>query len=231
MRMPLILLPGLLNDARLWRRQVADLAPLAEPEVADLVGLDSIGAMAQRVLGMRSGQFALAGLSMGGYVAFEVMRRAPDRVERLALLDTSARADTPEQTARRRGLIELAQKGRFLGVTPRLLPQLLHPDHVRDHAIANTVVQMARSVGREGFLSQQRAIMGRPDSRPDLANIRCPTLVLGGKQDAVTPPEVMEEIAAGIPGARLVLLDRCGHLSPLEQPEQVTAAMAAWLTG
>jgi pimeloyl-ACP methyl ester carboxylesterase len=231
MRMPLILLPGLLNDARLWRHQVADLAPLAEPEVADLVGLDSIGAMAQRVLGMRSGQFALAGLSMGGYVAFEVMRRAPDRVERLALLDTSARADTPEQTARRRGLIELAQKGRFLGVTPRLLPQLLHPDHVRDHAIANTVVQMARSVGREGFLSQQRAIMGRPDSRPDLANIRCPTLVLGGKQDAVTPPEVMEEIAAGIPGARLVLLDRCGHLSPLEQPEQVTAAMAAWLTG
>lgn len=231
MRMPLILLPGLLNDARLWRHQVADLAPLAEPEVADLVGLDSIGAMAQRVLGMRSGQFALAGLSMGGYVAFEVMRRAPDRVERLALLDTSARADTPEQTARRRGLIELAQKGRFLGVTPRLLPQLLHPDHVRDHTIANTVVQMARSVGREGFLSQQRAIMGRPDSRPDLANIRCPTLVLGGKQDAVTPPEVMEEIAAGIPGARLVLLDRCGHLSPLEQPEQVTAAMAAWLTG
>jgi pimeloyl-ACP methyl ester carboxylesterase len=231
MRMPLILLPGLLNDARLWRHQVADLAPLAELEVADLIGPDSIGAMAQRVLAMRSGRFALAALSMGGYVAFEVMRRAPDRVERLALLDTSARADTPEQTARRRGLIELAQKGRFLGVTPRLLPQLLHPDHVRDHAIANTVVQMARSVGREGFLSQQRAIMGRPDSRPDLANIRCPTLVLGGKQDAVTPPEVMEEIAAGIPGARLVLLDRCGHLSPLEQPEQVTAAMAAWLTG
>ena len=231
MRTPLILLPGLLNDARLWRHQVADLAPLAELEVADLVGPDSIGAMAQRVLAMRSGRFALAALSMGGYVAFEVMRRAPDRVERLALLDTSARADTPEQTARRRGLIELARKGRFLGVTPRLLPQLLHPDHVRDHTIANTVVQMARSVGREGFLSQQRAIMGRPDSRPDLANIRCPTLVLGGKQDAVTPPEVMEEIAAGIRGARLVLLDRCGHLSPLEQPEQVTVAMAAWLTG
>jgi len=152
-------------------------------------------------------------------------------VARLVLLDTTARPDTPEQTARRRGLIELARKGRFLGVTPRLLPQLLHPDHVRDHTIANTVVQMARSVGREGFLNQQRAIMGRPDSRPDLANIRCPTLVLGGKQDAVTPPEVMEEIAAGIGGARLVLLDRCGHLSPLEQPEQVTAAMAAWLTG
>jgi pimeloyl-ACP methyl ester carboxylesterase len=88
---------------------------------------------------------------------------------------------------------------------------------------------MARSVGREGFLAQQRAIMGRPDSRPDLGRIRCPTLVLGGRQDAVTPPEVMEEIAAGIPAAKLVLLDRCGHLAPLEQPEAVTAAMAEWL--
>jgi pimeloyl-ACP methyl ester carboxylesterase len=226
---PLILLPGLLNDARLWRHQAQTLAPLAEVEVADPVGPDSIGAMAERVLAMRPGRFALAGLSMGGYVAFEVMRRAPERVLRLALLDTSARPDMPEQTQRRRGLIELAQKGRFLGVTPRLLPQLLHPDHVRDHAIANTVVQMARTVGREGFLAQQRAIMGRPDSRPGLARIGCPTLVMGGRQDAVTPPEVMEEIAAGIPGARLVLLDRCGHLSPLEQPEAVTAAMAEWL--
>jgi pimeloyl-ACP methyl ester carboxylesterase len=229
MRLPLILLPGLLDDARLWRHQVENLAGLAEIEVADLVGPDTMAGMAERVLAMRSGPFALAGISMGGYVAFEVLRRAPERVSRVALLDTSARADTPEQTARRRGLIELAQKGRFLGVTPRLLPQLLHPDHVRDRDIANTIVQMARSIGREGFLSQQRAIMGRPDSRPDLANIRCPTLVLGGRQDAVTPPEVMEEIAAGIPGAKLVLLERCGHLSPLEQPEAVTAAMAEWL--
>ncbi len=190
MPIPLILLPGLLNDARLWRHQIAHLAEVAEIEVVDLAGPDTIGAMAERVLAKRSGPFALAGLSMGGYVAFEVMRREPGRVLRLALLDTSARADTPEQTARRRGLIELAQKGRFLGVTPRLLPQLLHPDHVRDHTIANTVVQMARSVGREGFLAQQRAIMGRPDSRPGLGRIGCPTLVLGGRQDVVTPPEV-----------------------------------------
>lgn len=231
MRTPLILLPGLLNDARLWRHQALGLSHLAEVEVADLVGPDSIGAMADRVLAMRPGPFALAGLSMGGYVAFEVVRRAPERVVRLALLDTSARPDTPEQTARRRGLLELAQKGRFLGVTPRLLPQLLHPDHVRDHAIANTVVQMARVVGREGFLAQQRAIMSRPDSRPDLARVRCPTLALGGRQDAVTPPDLLAEIAAGIPGARLVLIDRCGHLAPLEQPQAVTDAMIEWLTG
>src|SRR5262245_42675654 len=190
---PLILLPGLLNDARLWAHQIARLSNLAEIKVADLVGPDTVGVMAERVLAMAPGAFALAGLSMGGYVAFEVMRRAPQRVSRLALLDTSARPDTPEQTARRRGLIELAQKGRFLGVTPRLLPQLLHQDHVRDHTIANTVVQMARSVGREGFIAQQRAIMARPDSRPTLARIRCPTLVLGGRQDAITPPEVLQE--------------------------------------
>jgi pimeloyl-ACP methyl ester carboxylesterase len=226
----LILLPGLLCDARLWRHQVAHVADSASIEVADLVGPDRIEAMAERVLAMGPGPFALAGLSMGGYVAFEILRRAPERVLRLALLDTSARPDAPEQSARRRGLIELAQKGRFLGVTPRLLPQLLHPDHARDHAIANTVVQMARAVGREGFVAQQRAIMGRPDSRPDLGRIRCPTLVLGGAQDAVTPPEVLQEIAGGIAGARLILLDRCGHLSPLEQPDAVTAALRDWLT-
>jgi pimeloyl-ACP methyl ester carboxylesterase len=225
----LILLPGLLNDERLWAHQVAHLSDLAEIQVADLVGPDTIGAMAERVLVTRPGPFALAGLSMGGYVAFEVMRRAPERVSRLALLDTSARPDTPDQSARRRGLIELAQKGRFLGVTPRLLPQLLHPDHVRDRTIANTVVQMARSVGREGFIAQQRAIMARPDSRPDLTRIKCPTLVLGGGQDAITPPEVLEEIAAGIAGAALRLIDHCGHLAPLEQPEAVTAALVDWL--
>jgi pimeloyl-ACP methyl ester carboxylesterase len=225
----LILLPGLLNDERLWAHQMAQLADLAEIKVADLVGPDTIGAMAERVLVTRPGPFALAGLSMGGYVAFDVMRRAPERVSRLALLDTSARPDTPEQSARRRGLIELARKGRFLGVTPRLLPQLLHPDHVRDRTIANTVVQMARSVGREGFIAQQRAIMARPDSRPDLARIKCPTLVLGGQQDAITPPEVLHEIAAGIAGAELRLIDHCGHLAPLEQPEAVTAALADWL--
>jgi pimeloyl-ACP methyl ester carboxylesterase len=231
MSVPLVLLPGLLNDERLWADQIAQLSNFAEIQVADLIGPDTVGAMAERVLAMRPGPFALAGLSMGGYVAFEVMRRAPERVLRLALLDTSARPDTPEQTVRRRGLIELAQKGRFLGVTPRLLPQLLHPDHVRDRTIANTVVQMARSVGREGFIAQQRAITGRPDIRPDLARIKCPTLVLGGRQDAITPPEVLEEIAAGIAGAELRLIDHCGHLAPLEQPEAVTEALADWVQG
>jgi len=229
-RTRLVLLPGLLNDEELWRRQIESLADVADSIVVDLVGPETVAEMAERVLAASETPFALAGLSMGGYVAFEVMRRAPARVLRLALLDTSARPDTPEQTARRRGLMELAEEGRFRGVTPRLLPLFLHPDHLRDKAIAGTVMAMALRVGRAGFLSQQRAIMRRPDSRPELGRIRCPTLVMGGLEDAVTPPPVLEEIAAGIPAARLVLLERCGHLAPLEQPELVTRELRRWLT-
>lgn len=157
------------------------------------------------------------------------MRRAPERVTRLALLDTSARPDTDEQRARRRGLIELAEKGEFKGVTPRLLPLLIHPDRLGDEALKATVMGMAERVGKEAFLRQQKAIMGRPDSRPDLARIKCPALVLVGRQDALTPVAVHEEMAAGIPGARLVIVEDCGHLSTLEKPEAVNAALEDWL--
>ncbi|MDX1712030.1 MAG: alpha/beta hydrolase, partial [Rhodovibrionaceae bacterium] len=152
---PLALLPGLVNDEALWSHQLTALADLAECRVADLTQDDNVGDMAARVLAMMPERFALAGLSMGGYVAFEIMRQAPERVERMALLDTKARPDTEEQTARRRGLIELAQKGDFKGVTARLLPQFVHPDHAADPAIADAVMQMAKRVGRDAFLRQQ----------------------------------------------------------------------------
>jgi pimeloyl-ACP methyl ester carboxylesterase len=200
-----------------------------EPWVADLTLDDSMAAMAQRVLAGAPPRFALAGLSMGGYVAQEIVRRAPERVTRLALLDTSARADTPELTARRRGLIELSQKGQFKGVTPRLLPLLIHPDRLGDEAFTATVMDMAERVGKAGFLRQQTAIMGRPDGRGDLGRIACPTLVLCGRQDALTPPALHEELAALIPGARLVVVEHCGHLSTLERPEEVDEALRRWL--
>jgi len=129
---PLALLPGLLLDGTFWHHQVAALADIAEPWVADFTSQDSIAAMAQSVLAAMPERFALCGLSMGGYVAQEIMRQAPERVERLALLDTKARPDDADTTARRRGLIELAQKGAFKGVTPRLLPLLIHPDRLED---------------------------------------------------------------------------------------------------
>lgn len=227
---PLVLLPGLLCDAALWRGQIEDLADLAEPWVADLARDDSMTAMAQRVLADAPARFALAGLSMGGYVAQAIMRAAPERVLRLALLDTGARADTAEQTARRHGLIELAERGEFRGVTPRLLPLFLHPDRLSDKDLTGAVAEMAARVGKDAFLRQQRAIMSRPDGRPSLPAIKCPTLVLCGREDQLTPLELHEEIAALISGARLEIVEHCGHLSTMERPWEVSVLLRQWLT-
>lgn len=228
-RTPLILLPGLLCDAALWAPQVADLADVADSTVADVTAHDDVGALAAAVLDRAPPRFALAALSMGGYVAFEILRRAPERVARLALFDTSARPDTAEQTRRRHLLIRLGRTGTFRGVTPRLLPTLIHPDRLDDAALVGTITAMADRVGREAFERQQTAIMNRPDSRPTLAAVRCPTLVAAGRQDALTPPHLAEEIAAGIPGARLDLIDDCGHLPSLERPAAVSALLRGWL--
>ena len=225
---PLILLPGLLCDAALWQYQLSALAEFAEPAVADLTEADAIGLLAQSVLDRAPPRFALAGLSMGGYVAFEILRRAPDRVTRLALLDTSARADTDELRQRRHGLIELARLGKFKGVTPRLLPLLLHPDHLVE-PFTGIVTAMAERVGQAAFIRQENAILNRIDSRPSLAAIRVPTLVLCGDADTLTPPALAAEIADGIPGARLTLIEGSGHLTPLERPETVNRALLDWL--
>jgi pimeloyl-ACP methyl ester carboxylesterase len=227
-----LLLPGLLCDARLWRDQVAALSGRACCVVADLARDSTVAAMAARAIAaVRQEPFAVCGLSMGGYVALEVMRQAaPGQVTRLALMDTSARPDTPEQARRRRGLLGLARTGQFRGVTPRLLPQLIHPRHL-DGPLAGEVTAMAERVGRDAFLRQQEAILARPDSRPDLPRIGVPTLVACGAEDALTPPALSEEMAAAIPGARLALLPGCGHLPPMEDPQATSALLRAWLDG
>lgn len=225
----LVLVPGLLCDARLWDHQRQYLDDVADISVAETRIDEAIPAMAARLLADAPDRFALAGLSMGGYVALEVMRQAPERVTHLALLDSSARPDSAEQTRRRRGLIELATMGRFKGVTPRLMPLLIHPDRLEDAALTATVMDMAAHVGQDAFVRQQTAILTRADSRPSLGAIAVPTLVLAGRQDALTPPEVAEEMAAAIPSARLVVIEDCGHLSTLERPQAVTALMRDWL--
>jgi pimeloyl-ACP methyl ester carboxylesterase len=228
-RLPLLLLPGLLCDAALYAPQIVALGDIAAPIVGDLTRHDSIADMAAAMLAEMPEYFSLVGLSMGGYVAQEIMRRAPHRVSRLALLDTSSRADTEEQHARRRGLIELVGKGHFKGVTPQLLPSLISRERLADQALVGTVMGMAERVGRDAFLRQQTAIMGRPDSRPDLARIACPTLILCGRDDAVTPLALHEEMAAAISGAELVVVEDCGHLSSIERPDSVNAALRHWL--
>lgn len=229
-RPPLALLPGLLCDGALWRAQTGGLAALADCRVADFTTQDAMAAMAGSVLDMMPERFALAGLSMGGYVAFEVLRQAPGRVSRLALLDTTARPDTPEQLQRRHDLVALAERGRFRGVPERLLPLFIHEARLGEEDLPAAVMAMAERVGRDAFLRQQRAILGRPDSRPDLARIACPTLVLCGRQDALTPLACHREMAAGISDARLEVIEDCGHLAPMERPEAVTAVLKAWLS-
>lgn len=227
-RTPLILLPGLLCDRALWEPQLAGLADLADMTVGDLTHSDTMAGMAEDVLRIAPERFALAGLSMGGYVSFEIMRRAPERVSRLALLDTSARPDLPAHSKERRDMIALAKRGKFKGVTPVLMQRWVHK--MDDPQIVRTVTEMTQRVGAETFIRQQTAIIGRLDSRPGLSRIHCPTLVLCGHEDRGTPPELHREIAADIPNARLVIVPDCGHLSTLEQPGTVNREIRRWLT-
>jgi pimeloyl-ACP methyl ester carboxylesterase len=167
---------------------------------------------------------------MGGYCALEIMRQAPQRVQRLALLDTSARPDSPEQSRRRRDLIALCERGNFRGVSNVLMPLMIHAQRLDDKALVEDIVAMTRRIGAGTFVRQQHAIIGRPDSRPYLGSIDCPTLVMCGRQDKLTPPEVHEEMAAALPAARLTIIEQCGHLSSMECPDEVNRALRGWLT-
>ena len=197
--------------------------------VADVTGADTMSALADNVLAAAPERFALAGLSMGGYVAHAIMEKAPERVTRLALLDTSAIADAPEAIERRRALIEMSRVGRFRGVTDRLLPVLVHKDRLTDPELTTRVKEMAERVGPEAFLRQQMAIMGRPDRHSQIGGYAVPTLVMCGRQDALTPPALHEEMAAAIPGARLAVIEECGHLLTMERPQAATVMLRDWL--
>lgn len=227
---PLLLVPGLVCDGDLYAEQLAGLADLTDVVVADVSREASIGEMAQAALDVAPERFALAGMSLGGYVVWEVLRRAPERVTRLALLDTSARPETPAQTARRRELIALSDSDGFPAVLDALWPAEVAAGRVDDVGLRRRFDAMCQRHGPDVFRRQQEAIVVRADSRPDLAGVQVPTLVLCGRDDAITPLDGHEEMAAGIAGAELVVLDDCGHLSTWERPEQVTAAMRSWLT-
>ena len=228
-RTTLVLLPGLLNTKRLFKHQIDNLADIADVIVPELFRHDSLGAMAEEILQMAPPRFALGGFSMGGYVCFEILRRAAERIERLALIDTQATPDTPEATARRHGFIEQTKLGKFHGVQPSLLPQIVHRDRLGDSAVVQPILDMAAKVGADGFVREQTAIMARPDSRPLLVDIRVATVVIVGRQDQATPLQRSQEMAADISHSQLVVLEDCGHMSPLEKPAEVTAALRRWL--
>lgn len=228
--LPIVLVPGLLASPRLYAEQIPELWRLGPVTVAMHTRDDSMDAMARRILSSAPARFALAGLSMGGYICFELLRQAPQRIAKLILLDTSARPDTPEQSEQRRAQIEIARRGGLVDVTDTLFPRFVHARRWGDETLRRIVRAMTLEVGVEGFIHQQTAVMGRPDSRPDLAAVSIPTLVIVGDGDVLTPPERAEEIVKGIPGARLSVIRDSGHLSTLEQPAAVTRSMVEFLT-
>ncbi|MGB7036736.1 MAG: alpha/beta fold hydrolase [Xanthobacteraceae bacterium] len=227
--LPVVLVPGLTCTARLYAEQIPALWQFGPITVADHRRDDSMAAIARRILAAAPPRFALVGLSMGGYIAFEIMRQEPNRVAKLALLDTGSRADTSEQTERRRVLMALAKEGGYADIPEQAFPVYVHRNRRGDEALKRIVREMAEATGIEAYVRQQQAILSRPDSRPSLGAISCPTLVLVGEGDAATPPELAREIAGGISGSRLVLIPDSGHLSTLEKPAAVTAALVEWL--
>ncbi|MCJ2033389.1 alpha/beta fold hydrolase [Methylobacterium sp. J-068] len=227
---PLVLLPGLLNDADLFRDQVSALSDIAACQVGDLTRGTTLEDLADGVLAQAPPRFALAGFSFGGYVAQEVVRRAPERVTRLALLDTSIRADSDDRAANRRALDQIARiPGRFHGFGDRLLATYLDPSHLGDGAIVARIRDMTERLGPEVFIRQNN--IARRDGTGTLRALRVPLLVLCGESDALTPPAIHREMAALVPGARLVIVPGAGHMSPIEQPEAVSRALRAWLLG
>jgi len=228
-RLQLVLVPGLLCTADLFRDQIAALSGRADIHIADTMGMGTVQQMAEKVLQEIEGPFVAVGLSMGGYVALALAETAPHRVSALGLLSTNAGADTAAKKQQRRDLIALSKMGKFKGVTPRLLPRLLSQTGQADDQLVARVMAMAEQVGQANFTSQQEAIMGRPDRRGDLPRLAMPTLVLCGNEDILTPPEQSLEMAGLLADCDLRLLDGVGHLSSMEAPEAVSAAIVSLL--
>ncbi|MFA6231466.1 MAG: alpha/beta fold hydrolase [Rhodanobacter sp.] len=225
---PIVLVPGLLCTSEVFAPQVAALWPHGPVTIASTLEGGTIAGIATAILAVAPPRFALAGISMGGYICLEIMRQAPERVSRLALLDTSARPDTSDQTAQRRALMAQASHENFEALLTQVYGAILHPAHQGDLVLRATNVRMGLTVGIEGMARQLEACIGRSDSRPSLPAITVPTLVLVGDSDPLTPPEHSREIAAAIPRARLVVVENCGHASTLEQPEAVNRALLEW---
>lgn len=225
----LVLLPGLAADAVMWRAQLDALAGW-KPRVADVNGHhDSIESMATALLAQHPGELILCGASMGGIVAMEAARQAPERIAGLALLGTNARPETDDMRVLREAAIELFAKGQVREVIEPNVAFAFHPDQSQDAALTGAYLDFVLRAGAAQLIRQNRAIIARPDARAHLPQLRCPVLVMCGDADQLTPPECSHEIAALVPGARLVMVPRCGHMLTMEKPEMVNATLQAWL--
>ena len=233
-REALVLLPGFLCDQSYWQHQIDALSDVALCSCADYGMLDSLPAMAESVLRHSPKRFSLAGHSMGGRIALEVFRKAPDRVQRLALFNTgttprAAGAVGEEEERGRRSLLAVAQSQGMRAMALKWIPNMVAPARRSDTALTEAIARMFERKNPQAFEAQMNALLGRPDATPLLGRLTCPTLVLTGQEDAWSTPAVHQQIAAAIPHSRLVLVPGSGHMSTMERPAEVAEAMRGWL--
>ncbi len=230
-KIPLILVPGLLCTDELWRDQLQALSDIADMTVPQHHLHDNIEEIADHILKTAPEKFALAGLSMGGYIALEIALRDPSRITHFALLDTRADPDSPSDKKKRQDFIRLVQRGStFKGVTESLLPILIHPSRFKDAELTSRIYKMAQDIGKEGFIRQETAIMNRKDRTNELSKITCPTLVLSGNEDALIPASHQEKMASQFSDAEFHIIDECGHLPTMERPFETNTILREWLS-
>ncbi|MGB7337280.1 MAG: alpha/beta hydrolase [Phototrophicaceae bacterium] len=231
-KLPLLLLPGTLCDATLFEHQVTHLADIAAPQVIDVHRQDNLADVARYVLSQVTGKFAVAGLSYGGIVTFELWRQAPERIVKIALLNTNPYHAASKTVEVQQRFVGMAHLGKFQEITTNYLKDtMLHPDHQKDMILREKILNMAKTIGIEGFVNEVKAQLARPNSIYDLPNITCPTLVLTGREDAVVPLFAHAMMYDHLPHSRFIVIENCGHLSTMEQPENVTQALRDWITG
>jgi len=226
---PVVLVPGLNCTARVYGQQLPALWQFGPVQIADHRRGNSMAAIAKSILDRAPKQFALAGFSMGGYVSLEILRQARDRVLKLALIDTAAAADRPDQTEKRLKSIALTKDGKALEREEALWPLLVHESRLNDEAIRGVVKEMHQETGAEAYINQQTAIMGRADSRALLGELKMKTLIVVGDSDQLTPPAAAKEMHELVAGSKLDIIPNCGHMSTLERPDRVTKLLVEWL--
>ena len=230
----LVLLPGFLCDRTVWQDQIAALSDVVECTCADYGMLNSIPAMADSVLRSAPDQFSVAGHSMGGRIVFEIYRQAPQRVRRMAVFDSGSAARSAgeigqQEERRRRQLLAIARSEGMRTMALQWVQGMVAPCRLQDHSLIESIVQMFERKSPDVFEAQMNALLGRPDATPVLAQIRCPALILTGREDAWSPPATHQLMAGAIPNAKLVIVPDSGHMSTMEQPAAVAQAMRDWL--
>jgi pimeloyl-ACP methyl ester carboxylesterase len=226
----LLLLPGLMCDAGIWRGQIEALGGAYDVRAPDFFGLDSIEAMAAAALALTDGPFAVAGHSMGGRVAMQVAAVAPERLERIALLDTGAHPVAEGEAAKRQVLLDIADAQGMAGVVRAWLPPMMWPPRLEDSALMQEMSAMVLRASVDVLKGQTRALLHRVDGFEQLRAIRCPTAFICGRQDVWSPPQQHEQMQACVPGSTLTVIDDCGHMAPAERPEAITRTLLRWLT-